>query len=57
MAVTVNQDTCAGVQACIGVCPTSALSMNADNKAVCDADLCIDCGVCIEVCPMQAISF
>ncbi|NLC34442.1 MAG: 4Fe-4S binding protein [Erysipelothrix sp.] len=57
MAVTVNQDTCAGVQACIGVCPTGALSMNPDNKAECDAELCIDCGVCIEVCPMQAISF
>ena len=57
MAVTVNQDTCAGVQACIGVCPTQALSLNDEGKAVCDADLCIDCGVCIEVCPMQAISF
>lgn len=57
MAVTVNPDTCSGIQACIGVCPTGALSMNADNKAECDGDLCIDCGVCIEVCPMQAISF
>lgn len=57
MAVTVNQETCAGVQACIGVCPTSALSLNDNGKAECDADLCIDCGVCIEVCPMQAISF
>ena len=57
MAVIVNQETCAGVQACIGVCPTSALSINDNGKAECDAGLCIDCGVCIEVCPMQAISF
>ena len=57
MAVIVNQETCSGVQACIGACPVGALSLNDDGKAVCDANTCIDCGVCIEVCPMQAISF
>lgn len=56
MAVTVNKDTCIGCGACTGTCPVSALSMDNDGKAGCDAGTCIDCGSCISACPVSAIS-
>ncbi|HHX07051.1 MAG TPA: 4Fe-4S binding protein [Erysipelothrix sp.] len=55
MPVRVDQDTCIGCEACISVCPTGALSMNADGKAECEVDMCIDCEACIPTCPTQAI--
>lgn len=56
MPVVVSKDICIGCGACVGVCPTGALSLDADGKAECDEALCIDCGACIGVCPTQAIS-
>ena len=56
MPVHVNLDTCVGCGACIGVCPTEALLINAEGKAECNESLCIDCGACIGTCPVEAIS-
>lgn len=56
MSVTINKDTCIGCGACTGVCPVSALSMDSDGKAECDAATCIDCGACVGTCPVSAIS-
>ncbi|HNX36963.1 MAG TPA: 4Fe-4S binding protein [Candidatus Cloacimonadota bacterium] len=55
MAVKIDKETCIGCEACVGVCPVSALSME-DGKAKCDEATCIDCGACIGTCPVQAIS-
>lgn len=55
MPVRVDQDTCIGCEACISVCPTGALFMNADGKAECEVDICIDCEACIPTCPTQSI--
>ena len=51
----VEKDTCIGCEACVGVCPTVAISM-ADGKAVVDADTCVECGACVSTCPVNAIS-
>ncbi|MEG0077200.1 4Fe-4S binding protein [Anaerorhabdus sp.] len=56
MAVTVNKDTCIGCGACVGTCPVSALSLDAEGKAECDGGTCIDCGACVGTCPVSAIS-
>lgn len=56
MPVNVNQDTCIGCGACVGVCPVGALSMNDESKSVCDEGTCIDCGACVATCPVEAIS-
>lgn len=51
----VDQGICVGCEACVGVCPTSAISM-VDAKAVVDADACVECGACVATCPVNAIS-
>ena len=56
MPVVVAKDICIGCGACVGVCPTSALSLDADGKAGCEESICIDCLACIGVCPTSAIS-
>lgn len=55
MAVVIEKDTCVGCEACVGVCPTSAISME-DGKATVAADSCVDCGACVATCPVSAIS-
>ncbi|MDR1885566.1 MAG: 4Fe-4S binding protein [Synergistaceae bacterium] len=43
---TVDQDACVGCEACVGVCPTTAISV-ADGKASVDSDTCVECGACV----------
>ncbi|MEG1602022.1 MAG: 4Fe-4S binding protein [Cloacibacillus sp.] len=52
---TVDQDVCVGCEACVGVCPVSAISMQ-DGKAHVDPDPCVECGSCVSTCPVSAIS-
>lgn len=54
MSAIVNPEKCIGCQACVGVCPVEAITMN-DDKAVIDAEKCIDCGACVGECPVEAI--
>ncbi|MFI3285010.1 MAG: 4Fe-4S binding protein [Erysipelotrichaceae bacterium] len=56
MPVTIEKDTCIGCGACVGTCPVTALSMDAEGHASCDESVCIDCGACVSVCPVTAIS-
>lgn len=40
---------------CKRVCPTSALSISEDKKAVINNEKCIQCGACVYQCPFGAI--
>ncbi len=55
MATKVDLEKCEGCGACVDVCPTEAITLNDDDKAVIDAELCTDCGACADECPTEAI--
>lgn len=55
MPAKVNE-SCIGCGACVDVCPTGAIALNADGKAEVAEDTCIDCGACVGTCPNGAIS-
>jgi [FeFe] hydrogenase (group B1/B3) len=40
---------------CIKVCPTGAISIDENKKAIINNDLCIACGACVYYCPFGAI--
>ena len=43
---------------CMSVCPTSAISRNADmGMVIINGSKCISCGMCAMVCPFDVISF
>ncbi len=52
---TVDQSVCVGCEACVGVCPVSAIAVE-DGKAHVDADTCVECGACVATCPVSAIA-
>ncbi|MDR3279533.1 MAG: 4Fe-4S binding protein [Synergistaceae bacterium] len=52
---TVDKDTCVGCEACVGACPTSAITID-EGAASVDQDTCVECGECISTCPVSAIS-
>ena len=56
MPAKVDVEACEGCGACVSECPTDAIEMNGDGKAVIDEEKCADCGACLDVCPVSAIS-
>jgi len=54
MSAKVDKSKCVGCEACVGVCPVEAISMQDGVAQVGDA--CIDCGACVGECPSEAIS-
>jgi electron transfer flavoprotein alpha subunit/NAD-dependent dihydropyrimidine dehydrogenase PreA subunit len=50
----IDNEKCIGCEACIGVCPFGALSM--ENGVVVVNDNCTACGACLEACPVDALS-
>ena len=49
------EDWCEGCGACVAKCGQNSLSMNDQNKAVCDPANCLLCGYCGAVCPVMSI--
>jgi electron transfer flavoprotein alpha subunit len=52
----IERPACIGCEQCLPVCPTDAITMDADGVAVVDADACSGCGKCVEACPSSAIA-
>lgn len=54
--ITRNEKRCTHCGACIAVCPTSALAMNAKTRLVdFDPSKCIACELCVRACPPRAM--
>ncbi|MFH1445554.1 MAG: 4Fe-4S binding protein [Nanoarchaeota archaeon] len=51
--IEVNKDKCARCGGCVGVCPTSALTL-LEHGITC-SDKCIDCEFCVRFCPVDAL--
>ncbi len=54
MAYTITE-ACKGCQACVGNCPTEAISGERHEIHSIDPLRCIECGTCGRVCPYHAI--
>jgi len=52
---TVDIELCKGCEACIAICPVSAISME-EEKTVVNVARCIGCGLCVLECPEAATS-
>ena len=52
----VKRKKCIGCGDCIVRCPSEAIALDADDKAVIDSKTCIGCGECIVICPEGAIN-
>lgn len=46
---------CIGCAKCAEICPAQVITMNRDQRPVCDYDHCISCFCCHEICPVRAI--
>ena len=53
--VRVDFDNCIDCGACVSLCPTEALHMNAEERLEFVEDKCISCLLCIDGCPRLAI--
>jgi len=50
----INTSNCVACAYCVKSCPSGAVHIGADKKAVIDYDICIGCGQCIAMCQYEA---
>ena len=51
-----NESRCTHCGACVGVCPSGALSLDVDTmKVLFDNEKCIACEFCVRACPPRAM--
>ncbi len=54
--VSRDEELCTHCTACVGQCPTEALSVDRETMQVSfDPEMCIACGMCKDVCPTGAM--
>lgn len=53
----VVSEACHGCGDCVTVCPTHAITVNAQGMSETDINRCIKCCACVKMCPMQARTF
>jgi len=51
----IDKSSCNGCGRCLQVCPTGAIELDSNGKAVIDQTLCNQDGKCVRVCPQNAI--
>jgi heterodisulfide reductase subunit A len=52
----VDETACSGCKTCVGLCPFSAISFDAQTKkAAVNEVVCKGCGICVGACPSGAI--
>jgi len=52
------EEKCVECGACVGVCPSKALTMEKpDYLLKFEVEKCVLCGLCVKACPVRAISF
>lgn len=49
-----TESRCVGCGKCAGVCPSRAIQVSKEGKAVTDRNICKNCGKCVDVCSYQA---
>lgn len=55
-SIELNTNKCIHCGLCVGLCPTSALTINQTTYEVCfDKQECIVCELCYKYCPVKAI--
>ena len=52
----IDAEACTGCGTCVDGCPTEAIALSDDGRAVRDESACLGCGVCARFCPEEAIS-
>ncbi|PKN61315.1 MAG: hypothetical protein CVU57_30105 [Deltaproteobacteria bacterium HGW-Deltaproteobacteria-15] len=52
----IDKEICSGCGTCVDRCPTDAISLDDDGKAIRDEAHCLGCGVCARFCPEGAIA-
>ena len=56
-ALAVNRESCTLCLSCVGACPASALSDNAETPQLRFLERnCVQCGLCVSTCPEKAIT-
>jgi ferredoxin len=51
-----NEERCSSCGACVGVCPTEALTVDRPAMLVrFNDELCVACELCVKVCPLRAM--
>lgn len=53
----VEEEKCIGCKLCEKSCPTKAIKVMENKKAIINKELCLQCGNCKEVCPKNAINY
>lgn len=48
-------NVCNQCQACVAVCPTLAIKINAQGVVMIDKSLCVSCYMCVAACPTKSM--
>ena len=53
--IRMNTERCTSCGACVGICPSDALTLKEDFSVVFDKEKCVLCQGCILACPFEAM--